>query len=218
MLYLASNSPRRKQLLTLGGWEFQAIPAEVDESALPGEKPAEYVLRLAKSKATAAVVPQKSGAIIIAADTTVACCDQEGDVIIGKPADAGEAEVILRQLRNRTHMVYTGLALLRLDDGALLTDLCSTAVPMRNYSDEEMTAYIATGDPLDKAGAYAIQHAGFRPVENLHGCYANVMGLPLCHLTRALASIGVHPQSDIPESCQADLNYRCPVYTQVLIN
>jgi predicted house-cleaning NTP pyrophosphatase (Maf/HAM1 superfamily) len=87
---------------------------------------------------------------------------------------------------------------------------------MRNYSDEEMQAYIASGDPMDKAGAYAIQHDGFKPVDNLMGCYANVVGLPLCHLTRSLWRLDVTPVTDISQACQAKLGYRCPIYKQVL--
>ncbi len=87
---------------------------------------------------------------------------------------------------------------------------------MRTYSDEEMMAYIASGDPLDKAGAYAIQHAGFKPVEALQGCYANVMGLPVCHLVRLLAQSGIPLQEDIAQSCQQTLGYPCPIFQRVL--
>ena len=101
---------------------------------------------------------------------------------------------MLRRLRSRTHQVYTGIAVMPLSDGNLLTDLCVTDVPMRAYSDEEIDAYVATGDPLDKAGAYAIQHPDFHPVESMSGCYASVMGLPLCHLTRTLRNTRDSPQ------------------------
>jgi predicted house-cleaning NTP pyrophosphatase (Maf/HAM1 superfamily) len=87
---------------------------------------------------------------------------------------------------------------------------------MRTYSDEEMCAYIATGDPLDKAGAYAIQHPGFSPVANLEGCYANVMGLPLCHLKRTLMRLGIQADRNIPQACQADLQYSCAFFPQVM--
>jgi septum formation protein len=112
--------------------------------------------------------------------------------------------------------VYTALAALRIAGGDLLTDWCRTDVPMRDYSDQEIQAYIATRDPFDKAGAYGIQHNGFKPVERLWGCYANVMGLPLCHLTRTLDKLGIHPETDLPRACQAALDYTCPVYQQVL--
>lgn len=210
---LASNSPRRRQLLALGGWEFSVQPADVDETPLPGETPREYVLRLAESKARAVSLHSPpSDTLILAADTTVA----DGPDLLGKPADAAEAEAMLRRLRGRTHIVFTALALLRLSDGALLSDCCATPVPMRAYTHEEMKAYIASGDPMDKAGAYAIQHPGFRPVESLSGCFANVMGLPLCHLVRALRRWQIHPAVDLPQACQAALNYDCPVFEQVL--
>jgi MAF protein len=224
MLVLASNSPRRKQLMALGGWNFSVLAAEVDESVCPGESPDVYVLRLAEDKARATLPmlkePSSSSALVIAADTAVVDLDgteRGGGVILGKPASPAQAEEMLRRLRGRVHQVYTGLVVLRLRDGALFSEVVITDVPMRNYHDEEIRAYIATGDPLDKAGAYAIQHAAFNPVRNLHGCYANVMGLPVCHLARMLAKHGVDPQSDLPRQCQQALNYPCPVYRQALL-
>jgi nucleoside triphosphate pyrophosphatase len=212
-LVLASNSPRRKQLLALGGWTFTVLPAEVDESPLPGEEPQAYVLRLAREKARYVAEISTPEATIIASDTTVV----EGGDILGKPADAQQAEEMLRRLRGHRHQVFTGLAVLRMADGTMLTDCCITDVPMRNYSDEEMLAYIATGDPLDKAGAYAIQHPGFAPVRSLSGCYANVVGLPLCHLVRTLDKLDIHPISSVPQACQASLQYSCPISHLVLV-
>ncbi len=211
-LILASNSPRRRQLLELYGWPFQVIAAEVDERPLAGEAPRDYVLRLAKSKANAVAALAPAGAVVIAADTTVV----ESGEILGKPLDAAEAESMLRRLRGHTHQVYTGLAILHVDDGRLLCDWCVTEVPMRAYSDEEMRAYIASGDPLDKAGAYAIQHPGFQPVQALSGCFANVMGLPVCHLTRTLRKLGLTPGKDVPQACQETLHYHCPVFMEIL--
>ncbi len=169
------------------------MPADVDESLLPGELPQVYVRRLAEMKARAVLSRVEQSPreallqrfVVIAADTAVV----DGTDILGKPEDAAEAEAMLRSLRGRIHQVYTGLAALAVG-GRLLNDICVSEVVMRDYSDAEMMAYIASGDPLDKAGAYAIQHAGFRPVERLQGCYANVMGLPLCHLVRLLAGFG----------------------------
>jgi predicted house-cleaning NTP pyrophosphatase (Maf/HAM1 superfamily) len=112
--------------------------------------------------------------------------------------------------------VITAISIYRTDDGKMLGDSCTTDVPMRNYLDEEIDDYVNSGDPLDKAGAYAIQHEGFRPVEGLKGCYANVMGLPLCHLTRSLSRFGIAPQVDVPQACQAALGYDCPVYLDIL--
>ena len=212
MLVLASNSPRRKQLLELGGWTFTIMPADIDERVLPGEAPHDYVLRLAEGKARGAHSLFPTDAVFLAADTAVI----DGEDILGKPADEAEAEAMLRRLRGHTHQVYTALAILDSASGQLLLDCCSTDVPMRDYSDEEIRAYISTGDPLDKAGAYAIQHTGFRPVENLEGCYANVMGMPLCHLSRMLSRLGIEPEKNVSLACQGVTNSMCAVYPQIL--
>jgi len=211
-ILLASNSPRRRQLLALGGWEFTSASSNVDESSHPAETPAAYVVRLAQEKARVSAQLAKPGQIVIGSDTTVVI---DGSML-GKPAGADEATSMLRRLRGRTHQVYTGIAALDTGTGSLLTDLCVTDVPMRAYSDDEISAYVATGDPLDKAGAYAIQHSGFQPVADMVGCYASVMGLPLCHLTRLLRQFDVQPQSDLPGECQAFLRYDCPVYLKIL--
>ena len=212
MILLASNSPRRKQLLALAGWPYCIQPAEIDETPLPGEPAEAYVLRLAESKARAAAGSAEDG-LVLAADTTVV----DAGVILGKPNDADQARAMLRQLRGRSHQVLTALAVLQSRSGRLLTDVCVTDVPMRAYTEAEIEAYVASGDPLDKAGAYAIQHAGFHPVASLAGCYANVVGLPLCHLARMLRTLGLPPQADLPQACQAALGYQCPVYEQILV-
>jgi MAF protein len=212
-LVLASSSPRRKQLLALGGVPFEVVPADINEDPLPNEEPKAYVARLAREKAqaTAAKLAGRD-AIVIAADSTVV---HEGR-ILGKPADAAEARAILRSLRGQRHVAYTAISVLRTKDGAQMDDLAETPVPMRNYTDDEIEAYIATGDPLDKAGAYAIQHPGFRPVASMTGCRANVVGLPLCHLKRTLAKWDLTFETDIPSACQAHLNYDCPVSDDIL--
>mgnify|MGYP001085870603 FL=1 len=212
MILLASNSPRRKQLLALAGWPYRIQPAEVDETPLPGEPAEAYVLRLAESKARAAAGSAEDG-LVLAADTTVV----DAGAILGKPNDADQALAMLRQLRGHSHQVLTALAVLQSRSGRLLTDVCVTDVPMRAYTEAEIEAYVASGDPLDKAGAYAIQHAGFHPVASLAGCYANVVGLPLCHLARMLRTLGLPPQADLPQACQAALGYQCPVYEQILV-
>jgi septum formation protein len=211
-LLLASTSPRRKQLLALGGWAFTAAPADIDESVLPGESAREYVLRLAEAKARKSAIKAEAGQVVIGSDTSVII---DGD-ILGKPADFAEAESMLRRLRGRTHQVYTGIAVFRPADGKLAADLCITDVPMRAYSDEEIRTYVATGDPLDKAGAYAIQHPGFQPVASMSGCFSSVMGLPHCHLARLLRDFGIHPTADLPGNCQAFLKYDCPVFPSIL--
>ncbi|GAB4417232.1 MAG: Maf family nucleotide pyrophosphatase [Anaerolineales bacterium] len=206
-LVLASNSPRRKQLLSLGGWAFSVRVADVDESQRPGEAPGEYVLRLAEAKARKSAESMGAGQIVLAADTAVV---DAGD-ILGKPGDVSDAVRMLERLRGHTHQVCTGVALLRVSDSYIQTSLSVTDVPMRNYTDAEIAAYVATGDPLDKAGAYAIQHDGFRPVENLTGCYASVMGLPLCRVTALLAEIGLSPRAQVDLKCQTELRYPCSV-------
>ncbi|MBI4733044.1 MAG: septum formation protein Maf [Chloroflexi bacterium] len=220
VLVLASNSPRRRELLALGGWDFHVRPADVDESLRPGEAPRTYVLRLAEEKAKACAEQGRSacaesarpGETIVAADTAVTL---DGD-ILGKPGSMAEAVEMLRRLRGRRHQVCTGIAVLDMDTEKFVTGLCVTEVPMRSYTDEEIQAYALSGDPLDKAGAYAIQHAGFHPVESLSGCYASVMGLPLCHLTRALHTVDISPKTDIAAECQSALQYECPIFSRIL--
>ncbi|MCJ7434558.1 MAG: Maf family protein, partial [Anaerolineales bacterium] len=163
-------------------------------------------------KARAVAQTAQPDYIIIGADTAVV---DSGD-ILGKPIDAAEAVTMLTRLRGHSHQVYTGIAALRVADGKLVTDLCNTDVPMRLYSDEEIESYALSGDPLDKAGAYAIQHPGFRPVEKLNGCYASVMGLPICHLVRSLRQLDISPTADVPVNCQTYLNYQCPVSGAIL--
>jgi septum formation protein len=209
-LILASNSPRRRELLSLAGWQFSASAANVDESQFSNESPPDYVLRLAETKARA--VQADNDQIILGADTTVV----DGVDILGKPKDSAEATAMLGRLRGHTHQVYTGVALLRLSDGLLLKDLCVTDVAMRDYSDEEIYTYVATGDPLDKAGAYAIQHPEFHPVGNLAGCYASVMGLPMCHVILLLRKMNIQPNADVFAGCETLLEYQCPVSNAIL--
>jgi septum formation protein len=210
-LLLASNSPRRKQLLALTGRNFICQPASIDESPLPGENPREYVLRLARGKAEAAARAPFQG-WVLGSDTTVAL----GSRILGKPASPGEAREMLILLRGREHTVYTALALHNPTNGVTHCEVCATNVRMRDYTNDEIETYIASGDPLDKAGAYAIQHPEFHPVEGFSGCFASVMGLPLCHLERALRDFGDPSSVDVPAACQADLKYDCPVFAAIL--
>ncbi len=198
--------------MALGDWTFNVSVTDVDETQRPGESPAEYVLRLAEDKARAAAPHAASGAIVVAADTTVV----DAGTILGKPADAREAAAMLKQLRGHRHQVYTGLAVIDSSTAQLLKDLCVTDVPMRDYRDEEIDRYVATGDPFDKAGAYAIQHDEFHPVANLSGCFASVMGLPLCHLLRLLEKLGVRRDPEVPSRCQVHLHYPCPVSVAIL--
>jgi MAF protein len=212
-LILASNSPRRRELLSLLGLPFESTAVEVDETPGWNEAPAACVTRLAQEKARQALreVQPADGMMLLTSDTIVALAGK----IYGKPANAAKAREMLTSLRGREHSVLTAITL-AFPDGRGITDLCETPVPMRNYTDAEMDAYIASGDPLDKAGAYAIQHAGFHPVDALTGCFASVMGLPLCHAARSLTAAGITVQPGLPARCQQKLHYQCPVYSAVL--
>jgi MAF protein len=212
-LLLASNSPRRRQLLGLGNWKFDVFASNVDETQKEGESPEEYVLRLAREKALSVrEAPQDGDLIVIGSDTAVV----DNGSVLGKPADKEDAARMLKQLRGHAHQVYTGVALRRASDGKTLAELCVTDVPMRNYSDEEIEAYLETGDPFDKAGAYAIQCAEFHPVEAMRGCYASVMGLPVCHVARALRALDVPPLANVPAACRKLLRFECPVSGGIL--
>jgi MAF protein len=212
VILLASNSPRRKELLSLGNLPFEILVSNTDESLQSGESPAQYVLRLAEAKAWAVSGKARAEHVIIGSDTSVV---MDGD-ILGKPADQEEARSMLKRLQNRSHEVYTAIAVLRVSDQKLITDLCITSVPMRDYSDAEIDAYVNTGDPLDKAGAYAIQHAQFKPVASMSGCYASVMGLPLCHVMKTLRQFDIHFDASLPHNCQTLLKYDCPVSESIL--
>lgn len=211
-IVLASNSPRRKLILGWTGIQFSVRPAEIDETPLPGELPEEYVQRLAATKGRKMSGSAGFKELILAADTTVA----ENKEIIGKPVDAADARRMLQQLRGRVHFVQTAIVVLYPAAGRVEKELCTTRVRMRRYTDEEIDAYIKTGDPLDKAGAYAIQNQDFQPVDQLKGCYASVMGLPLCHLERVLRRMGYGERKKIPFVCQDQLGYNCPIYQRVL--
>lgn len=217
---LASNSPRRRQLLALTGWAFTVRAVEIDEQPLPGEPPRDYVLRLAQHKALASESLAGEKEIILTADTTVA----DGMRILGKPAGAEEAREMLLSLRGREHTVFTAIGVLGMPgtqhpaSGRLLIDLCAARVWMRAYSDAEIEAYIASGDPFDKAGAYAIQNQAFHPVERIEGCYACIVGLPVCHVIRALEQFGLQPPAVVPAACPAQLeeDTPCQVYEEIL--
>jgi len=215
---LASASPRRRELLALGGVDFDVSPGSAPEVAQPGEAASAFARRMSREKARAAAVSTtQAGAVVLAADTIVVL-DQ---AIIGKPRDAADAAELLRQLRDREHRVLTGLTVLNPATGAEATDLVESRVPMRAYSDAEIEAYVATGDPLDKAGAYAIQHPGFQPVDlpRFTGCVANVMGLPVCAALRLLAGQGVTSTlTQPPGDCAAYERAACPVAPKLFAN
>ena len=188
-LILASSSPRRQELLKRLVSEFSAMSPEIDESRLEGEALVDYAERLSREKA-AAVAKSLDGApaLIIAADTIVIDCEGR---LLGKPVDAGDARRMLRHLRSRAHQVVTAVTVaLNGEPGRSLTRRARTTVIMRDYSDGEIDAYIASGDPFDKAGAYAIQNEVFRPVARIEGSYSNVVGLPLPLVKSLLAELG----------------------------
>lgn len=193
---------------------FSTVKVNVDESVFANEAPPAYALRVSRLKAEAAYPLVKGQPLILSADTTVV---DRGN-ILGKPLNAQEAETTLMRLRGRTHQVYTAITVLDVASGRLEQEIAETDVPMRNYSDEEIMAYIASGDPFDKAGSYAIQNRAFRPVRTRTGCYANVIGLPLCHLFRVLRRMEIPVEQDIPYRCQTAHDYKCGVFTSILRN
>lgn len=211
-IVLASNSPRRREILEWTGLRFTTRAADIDETPKPDETPLEYVERLAEAKGRACANFAPFNGLVLAADTVVV----DNAEILGKPKDAIDARRMLRQLRGRMHEVHTAIALMIPSKGILYKTTCSTPVHMRRYTDEEMDAYLATGDPLDKAGAYAIQHPRFRPVIKFAGCYASVMGLPLCHVERTLRKMGFGDRREVPFQCQNALSYACPIFKLVL--
>jgi septum formation protein len=210
-LVLASTSPRRRELVRLTGWPVTFLPTDVDESPVPGETGEAMVSRLAAAKVMTAV--PGNGDIVLAADTTV-ILDGES---LGKPSDAGEARAMLRRLRGRDHRVVTAIAV-RTPDGRLRRDACESVVPMRAYGDDEIEASIEVGEPFDKAGGYAIQQGSLEPVDRsgFKDCYANVVGLPLCHLARTLRRVGLAPAADIPAACIAATGYDCRIHEAIL--
>jgi septum formation protein len=206
-LVLASQSPRRRELLALLGLPFEAIAPAVVEAPEADESPPALTVRLSLAKAQAT----RADTLIVACDTVVAL---DGEPL-GKPQDAAEATDMLRRLRGRPHAVYSGIALLDSATSRTLTDLAETRVMMRAYADAEIAEYVVSGDPLDKAGAYAIQHAGFHPVAELQGCYTNVMGFPLCHFGRCLRTWGIELPCDVPTACQAHTARQCTAHHKI---
>lgn len=213
MIYiLASSSPRRRDLIQLLGLRWQIMAAEVDESSVHHPDPAQDVVQTAQLKVEAVIDISPPEAVVVAADTTV---DLDGQRL-NKPIDFDHARQMLRSLRGRIHQVHTGIVVVNKVNGKTVVDVATIDVPFRHYTDAELEAYLASKDPMDKAGGYNIQHPGFHPVERFAGCYAGVMGLPLCHLTRALIHVGLHIEGDIAASCQSTLKYNCPVYRDIL--
>jgi len=189
MLVLASSSPRRRELLALGGFTFTVAPAAIREERRAGESAIAYVTRLAREKAeavyreltNASPGPEKNLAVL-GADTTVTL----DNAILGKPEDAADAARILRLLSGRTHRVITGIALVTAKRTEVAAEV--TAVRFLTLSDEDIAGYVASGEPMDKAGAYAIQGRAARWIPRIEGCYFNVVGLPLALVCTLLES------------------------------
>ncbi len=211
---LASASPRRRDLMALTGWEVRVVSTDVNEASNPGEDAHALACRLAQAKARRAAEEVSGQGVLLAADTVVA---YEGQ-LLGKPIDNADAIRMLTALRGREHTVVTALAIVPSGNGALITEACETRVPMREYAMAEMNAYVGSGGAFDKAGGYGIQDGNFQPVamERMVGCFANVMGLPLCHLVRTARRMGIEPPNDVPVACQAYTGYTCPVYDEIL--
>ena len=213
---LASQSPRRQMLLRNLLDRFIVMESDVEESDLPGEEPTQYVLRLAKEKALSVEKRLQGNSIrdviIIAADTIVL----DDDILLGKPDDARDARRILDRLNGKTHQVLSGIAVYQPSVPIQSTQVICTDVPMREYNEQEIQEYIDSGDPFDKAGAYAIQNEAFNPAPDFNDCYANVMGLPLCHLALLLTKAGKDLDRTVADRCQNSINYQCPVYRGIL--
>jgi len=185
-LVLASASPRRAEILLAAGFRFSVLSSAIDETPYPGESAHDLVLRLAKAKAELVAARSIGPAIVIAADTEVVL---DGH-IFGKPRSTDDARHMLEKLSSRTHSVLTGVALIRLPDAESISFVETTLVHFATLSAEEITRYLATGEPHDKAGAYAIQGYASRFIPRIEGCYFNVVGLPLARVQHALAELG----------------------------
>lgn len=204
-LQLASQSPRRRELLAWLGVPFHTIQSDVDETPRHAESPRALAVRLARDKARS-IAAAPAGEWLLAADTVV---EIQG-VALGKPSDAAAARAMLYRLRARPHQVHTGVALRDPATGREALRCVTTRVWMRSYSAAEITDYVTGGDSFDKAGGYAIQHPGFHPVERLDHCYANVVGLPLCAVLALLNAWGLNLELDLPTVCHRHFGYRCP--------
>lgn len=191
---LASASPRRRELLASIGLDFEVKPSHVPEVHQEGEAPEEYVARLSrdKARALASAHPEQW---VIAADTTVII----GEELLEKPVDRTDAERMLATIAGKTHVVYTGVTLENAERDYRETRVAESEVRMLPLSTEEIAWYVATGEPLDKAGAYAVQGIGAMFIDSIHGSYTNVVGLPLATLFQMLRRAGLDPLANRPE-------------------
>jgi septum formation protein len=203
-LVLASVSPRRRELLATLGLPFAVVPSDVEETLDPHPSIAAAVADLAERKARAVAGGLDSG-LVIGADTVVVL----GQTVLGKPRDAADAERMLRALRGRDHDVITGVAVVDASNGRGERSAVVTTLRMRDAQDAEIAAYVATGEPLDKAGSYAVQGKGGALVATVDGCYANVVGLPLCETAALLGRFGIAVAAAEPV-CRLPSGEPCP--------
>ena len=210
-LILGSGSPRRRELMRLLEVPFQVHKPAVDERLLPEEVPADVPQRISRLKAESVARETRAG-IVVAADTIVV----HKGVILGKPRDAGHATAMLRRLRGERHLVLSGVTVMDAATGKQITELCESKVWLRPMDDSEIQDYVATGDPLDKAAAYAIQNTQFAPVARVVGCPANVMGLPICHVVRNLRRLGVKLPPTLATRCEMRYGYLCALTGHVM--
>jgi septum formation protein len=206
-IILASASPRRQQMLSWILPEFESMPADIDETPRSGEMPVPYCERMALGKTLHCVDQVPDADFVIGSDTTV-CIDRQ---ILGKPKDNDEAEEMLRLLNGREHLVCTSavLAHRKGNSWTIRHTVSETTVRFREMGRGEILDYVASGDPMGKAGAYAIQNRAFHPVESIRGCYAAVMGFPLCHVRVLFHLCDYETFPMIRSACEAGTKYPC---------
>ena len=192
-LVLASSSPRRRELLKSIGFEFDVMPSDIPEERAEGETPEEYVARLSREKARA-IAEKHPDRWVVAADTTVVL----GDQVLEKPADDADAKRMLSAISGDTHVVFTGVTLRRIEPAYADTHVTSTEVRMLPMTAHDIDWYVATGEPCDKAGAYAAQGLGGMFIDSIHGSFTNVVGLPLASLFQMLRKAGIDPLYNRP--------------------
>ncbi len=208
---LASASPRRKRLLTLLGCSFQVRPVSVKETRRTGESPEEYPERMSRDKAEAALERGLSG-IILAADTVVIFRGK----VLEKPSDREEARRMLERLSGNQNTVVTGYTMVNSKTNEFRSGTDVTTVRMRTFERDEIQSYVRSGEPLDKAGAYAIQDSDFDPVRFLEGCPASVMGLPVCRLRPLLSDVGIECPDQSVRNCDPDGRITCAIRNEIM--
>jgi len=216
-IVLASASPRRKEILSRLVAEFEIRPADIDETTLPGEAVRAYTERMAYEKMRKCAEQTDEGTLVIGSDTTVCINGQ----ILGKPTSAEHARDMLRLLNGKDHLVTTAVSMCLTENAQchILRTTDEIAVRFRHMSEVEIDGFIASGVPMGKAGAYAIQDREFHPVESINGCYTGVMGFPLCHTAAMLRKMGIPLlREDLSAACQSATDYICPSFPKIEIS